>query len=269
MVVGMSTACFFPNLYTEQAVDEIGKMHIKNIEVFFSCMSEYKMPFAKDVKKRAIDQNIDIYSIHALSLQFEPQLFTSHERSRNDSYDVYKQVLEAGAELGAKVYVFHGPSHVKRARKMHLNYEYIGEYLNPIAELAKQYDIKLSWENVHWAWYRHPDFPKRIAPYINSDNVYFTLDVKQAAQAGYNPVDYLQDTQGRLVNVHLCDYEYTDLKGMSPKLPFEGEMDMAAFRLALDSTGYNQAVIMEVYSSNYDGYESLHDNYRKVAQMFG
>ena len=46
-------------------------------------------------------------------------------------------------------------------------------------------------------------------------------------------------------------------------------MDMAAFRQALDSAGYDGAVIMEVYRSNFDDYNSLHENYLKAAQLFG
>ena len=185
-----------------------------------------------------------------------------------DSFDIYRQVLEAGAQLGAGVYVFHGPSHVKQARKMHLHYSYIGEYLDPIAELAKEYGIKLAFENVHWCWYRDPDFPTLLAPHVTTDNLYYTLDVKQAAQAGFDPTVYLEATKGRLVNVHLCDYRYSDERGMSPKLPFEGDLDMQNLKESLTNHGYNGPVILEVYSSNYADLQALNENYLKVKAFF-
>ena len=268
MIVGMSTACFFPDIYTEQAVIEIGKMHIRNIEVFFSCLSEYRPSFVREVKRRAEDCGINIYSIHALSLQFEPQLFSKHERARNDSLEIYKQVLEAGAMLGAKAYVFHGPSHVKHAKKMRLNYGYIAEKVDPLASLAQEHGIKLAWETVHWCWYRDPDFPVKLMQHTPHDNLYFTLDVKQAAQAGHDPAEYIAATGGKLANVHLCDYRYSEEKGMGPTLPFEGDLNIEALKSELAACGYDGPVILEVYSSNYQDYTQLQENYNRVNQFF-
>lgn len=268
MIVGISTACFFPDIYTEQAVVEIGKMHISDVEVFFSSLSEYRIPFVKEVKKRADDNGIDIYSIHALSLQFEPQLFSKHARARQDSMDIYKQVLEAGAVLGAKVYVFHGPAHVKFSRTLLLNYEYIGQHVTMLADMAQQYGIKLAWETVHWCWYRSPEFPIMLSPYLGTDNLYYTLDIKQAAQSGHNPIDYIANMSDRLVNVHLCDYQYDQNRGIIPKLPFAGEMDFDALKQALGETGYSGAVMLEVYRSNYSDTDELENNYQKTRHFF-
>ena len=59
MVVGMSTACFFPEyLYRTSRSSKSAKMQIRNAEVFFSCLSEYQIPFVKEVKKRADDRGI-------------------------------------------------------------------------------------------------------------------------------------------------------------------------------------------------------------------
>lgn len=268
MIIGMSTACFFPNIYNEQAVEEIGKMRIENIEVFFSTLSEYKKAFVKELKQRSTDYNINIYSIHALSLQFEPQLFSTHKRARQDSLDIYEQVLEAGAELGAKVYVFHGPAHVKRARKLTLNYSYVGECVDPLAELAKSYGIKLSYENVHWCWYAEPKFPVKLQPHINTDNLYFTLDIKQAAQSGYSPIEYLHYTKDKLVNIHICDYQLKNDGDIKPVLPFDGDVNWNEFRDALRSNRYNEGLMLEVYSSNYSNCHQLQNNFNKVKDFF-
>lgn len=268
MIFGMSTACFFPNVYTEQSIDLMGKMNIENIEVFFSCLSEYKMPFIKELKKRISDYGMNTYSIHALSLQFEPQLFSKHLRSKQDSLDMYKQVLEAGAELGAGAYVFHGPANVKRARKLVLDFPYIAQCTDIIADIAKDFGIKLAWENVHWCWYAKPDFAKKLLCRTNTDNLYFTLDIKQAAQAGYDPIEYLENTKNRLANIHICDFTYSEELGMSPKLPFDGSMDFIAFKNALDNIKYDQGLMLEVYSNNYTDYTQLSNNFSNIKSFF-
>jgi sugar phosphate isomerase/epimerase len=264
----MSTACFFPHTYTEHTIELMAQMNVRHIEVFFCCLSEYKKSFIADLKKRTDDAGISVYSIHALSLQFEPQLFSSHARAREDSLGIYQQVLEAGAALGAGVYVLHGPSNVKKARRFSVNYPYTAEYANPLADMAKDYGIKLAWENVHWCWYAEPDFPGKLMPYITSDNLYFTLDVKQAAQAGYDPSDYIAATKGRLANVHLCDFERSDEQGIIPRLPFEGELDIGRFSRDLAHVGYDGGVILEVYSHNYKDLPQLQRCYERVAGCF-
>jgi sugar phosphate isomerase/epimerase len=268
MIAGISTACFFPKLYIEQAVQKIGEMNVQHIEVFFSTLSEYRPAFINEFAKIVADSGTDVYSVHALSLQFEPQLFSSHRRSRQDSLDIYEQVLEAGAILGAKVYVMHGPAHVKRACPLNLNYEYVAKRVKPLAELAKSYGIKLSWENVHWCWYAQPDFPEKLEPYLNTDNLFYTLDVKQAAQAKTDPISFVKGMGTRLVNVHICDYINLPEKGIVPELPFRGEANFKALKDALEGISYDGAIMLEVYNSNYRDYDELKRTYDQVVNFF-
>jgi sugar phosphate isomerase/epimerase len=214
------------------------------------------------------DYGIQAYSIHALSLQFEPQLFSPYQRAKRDSLDVFEQVLEAGAELGAGVYVFHGPSNVKKARRFFVNYEYTAQCANPLAEMAKDYGIKLAWENVHWCWYAEPDFPAKLIPLLTSDNLYFTLDVKQAAQAGYDPCDYIAAAKNRLVNIHICDFEHSKEYGIVPRLPFEGSMDFGKLRESLLNTNYHSGMMLEVYSRNYKNHENLQSCFHQMENFF-
>ena len=239
-----------------------------NIEVFFSTLSEYKPEFIKEFKKRVDDSAASVYSVHPLSLQFEPQLFSSHKRSRRDSLDIYEQVLQAGAQLGAKLYVMHGPAHVKRACPLNLNYEYVAHRVNPLAQMAKSYGIKLSWENVHWCWYAQPDFSRKLEPFLDTDNLYYTLDIKQAAQAGFDPVLFVNQMGNRLANVHVCDYSVTQEAGIVPMLPFRGEMDFDALRSALAKNSFDDAIMLEVYSSNYKDYDELRQTYSEVSDYF-
>lgn len=268
MVFGMSTACFFPKVYNEDAIDVMGKMGIANIEVFFSCLSEYKTDFVKELKKRAEFWDIKVNSIHAFTLQFEPQLFSKHERARLEALDIYKQVVDAGAMLSADSYVFHGPANVKRARSLVLDYEAVAEKTQPLIDIAQDAGIKLSWENVHWCWYAAPDFPEKLLPLLSSDNLFFTLDLKQAVQSGYDPAEYINGTKGRLSNVHICDVKRDEKLGCVPVLPFHGSIDFHSLKETLKQNKYDGAMILEVYSHNYQTDRDLLDNYTHVKTFF-
>jgi len=269
MIFGMSTACLFPKVYIEDAIGVIARMGVTHIEIFFSCLAEYKTDFVRELKKRADDHGVCVNSVHAFSLQFEPQLFSAHERARREALDTYTQVLEAAAMLGAGSYVFHGPANVKRSRKLALNFEYVAEKTQPLIELAKSHNVKLSWENVHWCWYCTPDFPKMLLEQLDDDSLWFTFDLKQAVQSGFAPADYLAGMHGHLSNVHICDVKYDNGAGYEPVLPFHGGVDFAEFRSALKKEGYDGAIMLEVYGSNYKDYRELFDNFKLVERFFG
>ena len=268
MIFGMSTACFFPHAYTEQTIDIMSDMGIKNTEIFFSCMAEYQSSFITDLKKRLNDHDMNAYSVHALSMQFEPQLFSLHNRARQEAVDIFQRVLEAGARLGASVYVFHGPSNIKRAKKLSLDYHHIAETADFLSDMAKEYKIKLAWENVHWCWYAKPDFASKVLQLVNTDNLYFTLDMKQAAQSGFDPSDFIKNAGGKLINIHICDFERTDEHGIVPALPFHGLTDFFTFRESLQKSGYDHGMILEVYWNNFADYKQLSDNFNQVKSFF-
>jgi sugar phosphate isomerase/epimerase len=266
MRFGLSTACFFPNLYVEDAIDVIGGANIDTIEVFFSCLGEYKPAFVSELKRRAQARGISVYSVHAFSLQFEPQLFTRHMRARQEAEGIYRQVLEAGAALGAGVYVFHGPVLLKRIPGHEIDYDRVAERTDEIADIAAEYGIKLAWENVHYCWYERPEFAREMSRRVRTDNLYFTLDIKQAAQAGYEPADFLPDTMGRLVNIHLCDYVREQGSAL-PRLPFSGELDIEAFKASLKEAGYDAGVMLEVYCQNYSGHAQLFASFQQMRDI--
>ena len=267
MQFGMSTACLFPDQFIEDAIDVIGGMGIGTIEVFFSCLTEYEPAFVAELKRRALSQGVKVYSIHAFSLQFEPQLFTRHERARREAEDIYRRVLEAGAALDAGIYVFHGPVNLKRLPLCCLDYDDIAQRTDVLADMAAEFGIRFAWENVHYCWYERPDFARELLQRVRTGNLCFTLDVKQAAQAGFEPADFIADTAGRLVNIHLCDYVRSDA-GVVPRLPFSGDMDYAAFKRALTEAGYDAGMMLEVYRHNYRDHGELAANFARMTDFF-
>ena len=266
MKVGISTACFFGRLNTEKALMELGKMGVPYSEVFLSSFSEYTPKFANELIKIARDYAVEIVSVHALNTQFEPQLFSVNERQRSDAMDVCERVFDAAQLLGASLYVMHGPMAIKRnARHCRWDFARFAEVTDVLAGMAKSRGFALTWENVHWCQYYAPEFAQGLMSHCQSDNVFFTLDVKQAAQSGYPVADYIDDMGDRLVNVHLCDY-VDDGGDIALRLPFEdGECDLIALRDALPVNG---SVILEVYEHNYSDYAHLKRCYEKTRAFF-
>lgn len=268
MIFGISTACFFPNYLNEDAIVILNKLGVRNTEVFFSCMYEYKPNYIKKLGALTKEFGVNISSIHAYSLQFEPQLFSRHQRSRKEAFDIFCRVLKAGEKLGANVYVFHGPVHLKKTQPLTLDFKHIAGTVNVLSNMAKDYGIKLAWENVHYCWYSNPSFPENLAPFIETDNLFFTLDIKQAAQAGHDPLSYIKPITGRIANVHICDYIQDEVLGIVPKLPFKGNMDFPGLKKALFTAQYDGAMILEVYAENFADNADLVGNYQLLKDFF-
>lgn len=268
MKTGMSTACFFCRLLNEESVQKMAELGVRDMEIFFSAMSEYEKPFTSELRRIAQGEGARIRSIHALCTQFEPQLYSTHPRQYEEALDMFERVTDAGAEVGAGIYVFHGPMNIKRAKTFHVNYGFTGERTAILAERAKKKGIKLAWETVHWCWYAQPGFARELIRHTDSDNLYFTLDIKQAAQSGYGVMDYIDDMDGRLAHIHVCDYRKDPEKGIIPCLPFEGEMDWIAMKEKLSQMDYQGLLMLEVYPGDYGSYDDLMANYGKVSAFF-
>ncbi len=268
MTVGMSTACFYNRLYNEQALEEMGRMGIRDAEVFFSARMEYEEPFVVLCKDICDTYGITVHAVHALPIQFEPQLFSRHGRQFEEALGIYRTVLRAGQILGAKNYVFHGATHLKIARKLTLDMAFAGERASLLADCAAEYGIALCYENVHWCWYNIPGFARALCAHAKSDNLYFTLDMKQAAQSGHDLFDYIDDMGGRLRHIHVCDYEISAEAGVVPRMPFRGQADWRRLRQKLREVNYGGALMLEVYSNNYGTYDELMETYNEARQFF-
>jgi len=269
MYTGMSTACFYNRMLNEDALRHIAAMGVKNAEIFFSAMMEYGKDYVNEIKSIIDGEGVKMVSVHAQPTQFEPQLFSRHPRQIEEANGVFRKVLTAANTLGAGIYVFHGPIHLKVARSLELNMDFVGETLTRLAETAKEYGVALCYENVHWCWFKTPGFASGLLDKVESDNLWFTLDMKQAAQSGYDFSEYIDAVHGRLKHVHVCDYRVDDEKGIVPCLPFTGQTDWAALKEKLTAAGYKGCMMMEVYANNYDTFEELKKNYEKVAAFFG
>lgn len=254
-MVGMSTACFFPN-ETLSATKSIASLGINTCEIFFNTYSEYDKKFVSELNRVIKDNGITVNSIHAMTTQFEPQLFSSHENQYNDAFNVFLKVADAAEILNAKYYTFHGQAYYKKGAIAKKNFERIAERLSILTEELNDRKVDLSLENVHWATFSDPSFLCEIKKYKELDKLYYTLDIKQAAQSMYDINEYISAMGDRISTVHLCDY-IKDGETIDTCLPGKGQFDFSALYEKVKETGSKPAYIVEVYKGDYKDVSEL------------
>lgn len=260
MRLGISTASLHGRMNTEDALRWIGDTGASCAEVFLSSHSEYKRSFAARLLSAQRDTGVQVSSIHTLNTHFEAQLFSSG-RQMDDALAIFESVLEIAEELGAQNYVMHGPGIIKYM-KYNTDYSFYGERTAFLSGLCERRGVKLTWENVHWAHYNHPDFITRLAHECPRP-VYTTLDIKQAMQSGEDYMSYLSLMAGRLENVHICDYDHEGMLYM----PLKGEFDFNSFFDRLVSFQYQGPVIIEVYNKCYQELDELTECYKALSKI--
>lgn len=267
MIVGISTASIFNKEMVEDTPAILAEMGCKTIEVFLNTLSEYEPPFVREVASRVKEANLQVYSIHPLSSQFEAQLFSIHPRQKADAFAIYRKVLNAGTLLGATHYVMHGSPHLGGAAK-NLEMERLVPVFGELLQTAEEYGIQLCLENVSWCIFRKPAFGKELSQRLGDGRLKFVLDIKQAVRSGEDPLDFVEAVGGDLVNWHLCDYSQTP-RGLTLKMPGEGSCDFRNVGEAMKKKGYKGPAFIEVYSDMYSSLKELETAYRRMNALLG
>ncbi|KPU46036.1 D-tagatose 3-epimerase [Oxobacter pfennigii] len=252
MDIGISSACFYPEVVTEDTVLICKSLGFDIMEFFLESYYEYKEDYCKALREKCDKYNISVNSVHAFAGTFEPHLFDAYKRRADDMYQIFKSICNAGKILGAKSYVFHG---LRQFADEITDYQKIAEHMDMLSETAKDYGIILAWENVAWCSSHDPDFIGRVLEHIKSDNLKFTLDVKQARKSNFDFEDYLKIYKDRLINIHISDSNSEN----SCLLPGNGDMNFADFFRTVESYGYSGNYIIEVYRNNYLNHAELRD----------
>lgn len=261
MLLGISTASLNGKAYNEDALKWIGDNGIPCAEVFLSAFSEYKPSFGDKLVKVQQQTGIKVTSMHTLNTNFEGQLFSTSPRQKQDAFAIYEDVLQIGHALGAQNYVLHGPAHIKYL-KYSTNYVHYAAITDELTDLAARYGITLTWENVHWTAYNHPEFLPKLQKHART-KVHTTLDIKQAMQSGENYMAFLKLMGATLRNVHICDF---DEEGML-YLPGEGQVDFLTLFENLKAANYEGPVMIEVYSKCYSELSQLLACYNKLKAL--
>jgi sugar phosphate isomerase/epimerase len=266
MEIGISTASYFSKLQTEDAILEIGAHGVSVCEVFLNSFSEYEPSFIDILEERVADAGVKVYSIHPMSMQFEPQLFSVHSRQRADAWALFKRVLAAGKRLGATHYVMHGPARLFGGVK-NIGLTRIAPIFIELTALAESYGIQLTLENVSWCVFNEPSFGARLLDVIGTGELRFTLDVKQAVRSGHDPVEYVRAVGDYIVNLHLCDATELSNGAVRYEMPGFGGYDFPALFCALAAHGYEGPALIEVYSDMYRDIPALYHSLTRMRQL--
>ena len=248
MMLGMSTAAFYGRWETEEAAAAIAGLPLSCAEVFLQTFSEYEVSFAHEVRARL--GGMPCTSVHPLGTHFENGMFSRSPRQRRDAMDIFRRVLDAGAALGAKTYVYHG-RYSPRANAHPWDAQMNAQALGPMIEEAAARGMAIGWENVSWCQLRDERCVREARDLL--PGVRFTLDIKQAMRAGAQPLALARAMGGALCNVHVCDWD----ENGRLCLPGEGTFDFGALFALLEETGYRGPVILEPYLGLISGEEAL------------
>ena len=262
MEIGISTASYFNKLQIEDAILDIGAHGVRLCELFLNTFSEYEPEFVELLAERLKSAEVQVFSVHPMSMQYEPQLFSIHTRQRADAWSLFERVLSAGQRVGASHYVMHGPARLFGGVK-NIEMARIAPILLDLDALAADYGIQLTLENVSWCIFNEPEFGARLQDFTGG-KIKHTLDVKQAVRSGYDPVDFIRAVGDQIVNVHLCDA--TSLPGRSARydMPGFGGYDFCNMFNLLAEKGYTGPAFIEVYSDMYSEIPVLYESYRRM-----
>lgn len=266
MEVGISTASFFNQMDIEDAVVDLGAHGVSLCELFLNSFCEYEPEFIELLAGRMQAAGVSAFSVHPMSTQFEPLLFSLHHRQREDAWRLYERVLQSAKKLGATHYVLHGAANLSGAAK-NLQLERLVPIFGDLMALAASYGVVLTLENVSWCLFRSPAFGAELQQRLGGA-LRFTLDVKQAIRAGYSPLDFIDAVGPGIVNLHLCDAAITQDGSYALKMPGKGEVDFTAIAAALRVHSYAGPAFIEVYSDMYRDLSEIYESRDCMQRIF-
>lgn len=259
MKVGISSACFYPYINTEDTLDIINGTDAGLCEVFLEADCEFEENYLQELGKRAKSIGLDIYSVHPFSVGFEPFLFDRYERRRMDMEKRFRKVCRAAQILGARSYTFHG----LRKTPAFPDVRDTARGMDGLVSIAEEYGVKLAWENVAWCMSSSPEFMELVLREMRGD-IRFTLDIKQALRANHDPMEYLDVYGERLINVHINDAS----KESSCLLPGRGTVDLKGIIGRVQGISKDIPFIIEVYRENFSSNDELREAREFIEGLF-
>lgn len=259
MLWGASTANFYPEL-TEDSLDRLLALGFRHIEVFFNTESETALDYLRELKGKIEAAGASITSIHPYLSGTEPYLlFSQYERRYRDGLRQYERLFEAAAYLGAPYVVMHGD----RREGVLPAEESIGRF-EGVYDLGSTYGVTLLQENV--VRFRSSDvaYIRQMRRQLG-DKAHFVFDFKQCRRSGYTPAEVIDAMGDRVAHVHLSDG--TAEKDCLP--PGKGTADLRKVLSSLKQQGFDGAVILELYRTNFRKPEELWESMQHLQALLG
>ena len=255
MKTGISTASLFGRFYTEDALKFLSDNNVKCAEVFLESYSEYNKAFGKVLK--GVKGSTEIHSVHTLTTQFEPQLYSLNERAKVDSFSLLDSAMAAAEEIGAKYYTFHGGARFKKI-PYNLDFDKIGRETQDIIDVCKKHGVSLAYENVHWGYYNYVGFFSELKK--RTEGLKGTFDIKQARLSGVDYKEYVKEMGEDLVTAHISDIDESG----KMCLPTKGVTDFKEVFSLLRDVGFDGAILLEVYKNDFSEFNELFDAFSEI-----
>ena len=249
MDIGLSSACFYPNVHTEDSIGKMKALGFNHGEIFLNTWSEYSEEFIKILIEKKEFNEFNVNSVHAFSSSFEPYLFDKYDRRREDMFRNFKNVCRAAKKLGASCYTFHG---MRYTNFNELDTKFIIDIYSELSYIALDSGIKLAQENVSWCMSSDLKFLSLLSEECKYP-IYFTLDLKQAYKTNVPLEKYINVMGNNIANLHINDRD----ENHPCLLPGKGDLNYENISNKLKNVGYSGKGIIEVYSDNFSNYEEL------------
>ena len=240
MKTGVSTSCLFPKL-TEESLRELLEAGIDTVEIFLNSPGETTPAFATELRRLADSYGARILSVHPCTSEYEGvSFFGRYPRRFDDAAEEYKKLFEVCSILGAGVVPFHGARAYLPVKR-----EIYFERFDRLSEIAAGFSVKLCQENVVNFFSGTIDFIAEMRRQL--PGAHMLLDIKQARRSGVCPFQMMEAMGGGLTHIHASDH--TDAKDCLPV--GDGYFDFAEFVRRLRTNDYSGAMIVELYSTNF------------------
>lgn len=259
MLWGASTANFYPEL-TENSLDRLLALGFRHIEIFFNTESETSPDFLRELKQKLDASGAFVSSVHPYLSGTEPYLlFSQYERRYRDGLGQYERLFEAAAFLDAPYVIMHGD----RREGVLPASESIGRF-EGVYDLGRTFGVTLLQENV--VRFRSSDnaYLRQMRRQLG-DKARFVFDFKQCRRSGYDPAEVIEAMGGHIAHVHLSDG--AGEKDCLP--PGKGTADLRPVLNTLREQGFDGAVILELYRTNFKKPEELWESMRHIQRLLG
>lgn len=234
MAIGFSTAALFPRP-TLAALKLIEACGFTFAELMPQCRRETRPSFTRLREWRRL--KIRVWSVH-FPLVFSSTFYNPYRGMRREAARLINDVVQMSALLQAKVIVIHPPNEVP---------EDVGKLFQPpiiqnlrhLCDKAAERGIAVAVENSPRSQCKSPAGMVAFLAELGHRNAYPMLDTTEAAEAGYDPVDFLSVVNP--IHLHLSDY-----RASTVHLPVgEGEIEWKKIIECLHLRNYSGCLVIE------------------------
>ena len=242
--LGLSSGALYPRVATEDVPAAAAGLGLTDLELLLQTPGEYAPAFVRQVKANAAAAGCRVHALHTFQ-RLHPMV-TPYRRRAEEGTALFRQAIDAAAELGAVAVVWHGLSRQEVAHPGAM-----AGFLAATEELAlacAAAGVTLALENVSWCVLASVrdviGFAARLPELGPPGSIGFAFDPFQAAEAGANPFMVLAAMEGHLVDVHLSDHREGDPAARHLP-PGDGDLPWPALVRAVAGSGYAGPLMIE------------------------